>query len=410
VKPERPSQTTRGSAWLTNFGPADRPAAELLIDSLQIADSTTVRIGIREQLELVGGRLRDGTAVLLPVLAEEDIKTSPDFSGPHVAYQTFSPGDPIASTPGSEGAIGNLVRELTGEQAGREPSFWLHPGTDVDELCRRRCRLLVLVTDYAGSGTQAQRYANAFARHPRLRSWRSFGWLRVVIVAYAASASAHQVLQNARSIDAVLVARPAASFETAQWTEDERRQVTNICHRYLNSRQRRGGGALGYGDSAGLFVMHTGVPNNIPLILRNRRTGWHRFFEGRVFPADLASELGAYIVNRDLGAVVTKANQARISRAIESGRLRAPVDLLVVILALVAHKQQTVTRIAYELNESEVQIRKHLDFLVGAGFMTSSLQITGAGRAELRAARRLDRIATSGLEGSDEPYYPQRLR
>src|SRR4051794_14965064 len=103
VKPERPSQTTRGSSWLTNFRHADRPAAELLIDSLQIADPTTVRVGIREQLELLGGRLQDGTAALLPVLAGEDIKTPPDFYGPHVAYQTFSPGDPIASTPGSEG-------------------------------------------------------------------------------------------------------------------------------------------------------------------------------------------------------------------------------------------------------------------------------------------------------------------
>ncbi|MGH3999215.1 MAG: hypothetical protein ACRDTJ_17360 [Pseudonocardiaceae bacterium] len=111
-------------------------------------------MGIREQLELLGGRLPDVTAALLPVLSEEDIKTPPGCYGPHVAYKTFSPGDPIASTPGSEGAIGNLVRELTGEQAGREPSFWLHPGTDVDELYRIRCRLLVLVTDYAGSGTQ----------------------------------------------------------------------------------------------------------------------------------------------------------------------------------------------------------------------------------------------------------------
>lgn len=409
MKPERPSQTTRGSSWLTNFRHADRPAAELLIDSLQIADPTTVRIGIREQLDLLGGRLSDGTAALLPVLAEEDITTRPGFYGPHVAYKTFSPGDPISSTPGSEGAVGNLVRELTGEQAGEEPSFWLHPGTDVKELYRRRCRLLVLVTDYAGSGTQAQRYAKTFVRCRRIRSWRSFGWLRVVVVAYAASASAQRVLQKARSIDDVLVACPAASFETAQWTEDERQQVTDICHRYLNSRQRHGW-VLGYRHSAGLFAMHTGIPNNVPLILRSQRTGWHRFFDGRVFPADLAAELGTYVVDRDLGAVVKKANQARISQAIDSGRLRTPADLLVVILALVAHKQQTVTRIAYELNESQDRVRQHLDFLMETGFMTPSLQITAAGRAELRAARRLVRVATSRLEGSDEPYYPQSLR
>lgn len=405
-----PSQTSRGSAWLTNFSQADRPAARLLLDGVEIADPTTVRTGIRRQLDRLGELNQDSPAVLLPVLSVEDIERPERFYGPHVAYQTFQPGDRIAVTPGSEAAVGNLVRDLTGARPGRERGGWLHPATTVDELHLRRCRRVVLVTDYSGSGTQAQQYADTFTRHPRIRSWRSFGWLRIAVVAYAASASAQRVMEGASSIDDVLVARPASSFETAKWTDDERQHVIQICHSYLNSRQRRHKGGLGYKGSAGLFAMHTGVPNNVPEILRTMRNGWHPFFDGRVFPADLAAELGTYSPSRQLEPLVEAAGQARVARAIRSGRIRTPSDSLVAILALIAHRRQTITGLAHELSEPEDLVRRQVAFLTSMDLVTEDLVVTPAGAAELHAAKRLNRATTPRLWGSNEIYYPTQLR
>ncbi|WP_422652969.1 phosphoribosyltransferase-like protein [Actinophytocola sp.] len=411
MEPRRPSQTARGTTWLENFSEPDRPAAELLIDSLHVVDSTTIRMGLREQIDSLAGQLLPGTrAVLLPILSEEDITTSNRFKGRHVAYMTFLPGDPISSTPGSEGLVGHLIRDFTGDRPGREPSLWLHPSTDIDGLQQKRCHVFVLVTDYSGSGTQVQRYANTLVRHPRIRSWRSFGWIKIIVVAYSVSAAAHREIERTSSIDRLLVATPAPSFETAQWTEEERKQIARICRRYLApSIHDRAG--LGFSGSAGLFVMHTGVPNNTPEILRSKRRGWHRFFDGPIFPPDLATELGGYAPQRDLVEVVNEANQPRLSRAFDSGRVRRPVELLLAILALIGHSSHTETTIAHRLNISEVQVRRYLDFLAESGFITLlPLRVTVAGRAELVLAKRMDRVATAHLEGSPVPYYPQRLR
>ncbi|TDV43692.1 hypothetical protein CLV71_115155 [Actinophytocola oryzae] len=370
-----------------------------------------IRVGLREKIESLGSELPSGThAVLLPILSAEDIPGSNQPGHRHVAYTTFSPGDPISSTPGSEGAVGNLIRDFTGDRPGREPSMWLHPATDVYDLYRRRCRAFVLVTDYSGSGTQVQRYADMLVRHPRIRSWRSFGWIKIVVVAYAVSAVAHRRIARTSSVDRLLVAAPAPSFETADWTKEEQKQVEHICRRYV-PRSKSSGTGLGFAGSAGLFVMHTGVPNNVPEILRSRRKGWYRFFDGRVFPSELVAELGAYVPNRDLGRVVKQASQARLSKAFDAGRFRRPIDLLLAVLALVGHSQQTETLIAHRLNISETEVQQYLNLLAGLGFVTLlPLRVTAAGRAELQFSKRMDRVATAHLEGSTLPYYPQRLR
>ena len=47
----RPSETQQGLAWLGNFLPEERHAAELLIDSIRVISSTTFRVYMRELLD-----------------------------------------------------------------------------------------------------------------------------------------------------------------------------------------------------------------------------------------------------------------------------------------------------------------------------------------------------------------------
>jgi hypothetical protein len=417
----RPSETQRGRAWLTNFAEIERPTARLLLDSLHVENPASLHHGLKARIETLTPRLEGHTGVLIPVLSIEDINrsfaladlaTQPARSprpSPHVAYDTFQPGAPIPVTPGSEGAVGSLIRDLTGDRPGRERGQWLHPATDLDTLHARRCRLVVLVTDYTSSGKQVIQFAATFPRNARIRSWRSFGWLRVVVVAYAASAAARAAVEKSRNIDEMHVHTPAASFDDAAWTVEERDAIEALCKRHTPHRQRSQ--ALGYGDSRGLFLTHTSVPNNLPFILRRQTSGWRPFLEGRAVPADLVAELGHYQApSRNLADVVRAANQTRLGRAIDSGRLRTPTDKLVAVLALVANGSETPATLTHRLALPDEETAAMLAFLKKAGFITEALTITARGHSELRHARRLDRVATAHLSGKPDPYYPRTLR
>jgi len=417
----RPSETQRGRAWLMNFADVERPAAELLLDSLQVDNPAKVHHGLKSRIEALTPRLEGHTGVLIPVLSIDDIDRSLEEADPatraarwpwlarHVAYNTFHPGAPILATPGSEAAVGNLIRDLTGDRPGCEPGQWLHPATDLETLHARRCRLVVLVTDYIGSGLQVNRFAATFTRNARLRSWRSFRWLRVVVVAYAASSAARVAVESGRNLDELFVHIPATSFDDAAWTVEERDAIEALCQRHTPRRQRNQ--ALGHGNSAGLFFTHTAVPNNLPFILRRRTAGWEPFLEDRTVPSGLAAELGHYQApSRDLANVVRAANQTRLGRAIDSGRLRTPTDKLVAVLALIAHGAQTPAALTHRLALPDDETAAMLDFLQDVGFITEELTITPRGRIELRHARRLERVATAHLNGRLDPYYPRTLR
>ncbi|WP_456860477.1 phosphoribosyltransferase-like protein [Geodermatophilus sp. SYSU D00691] len=428
-----PSQTTRGRDWLTNFADTERTPMALLLDSLQIVSPTAVNFGLKTQIESLAPELRrGGTGLLVPVLSLRDIDRAleqtrrrdeetealpspvevPPSHRTHTAWGTYQPGMPISATPGSEGPVGNLVRDLTGERPGEEPSHWLHPASDVDALRDRKCRLLVLVTDYSGSGTQVTRFARTFVRNERIRSWRSFGWLKVVVVAYAMAMDARRACTASKYVDRITAAMPARSFEDADWTPSEQEEIRRICRHYVPRRQRRA--ALGFGGSAGLFLTHTSVPNNIPMVLRRQPPGWQPFLvgsDGRTVPQDLISELKDYRPpERNLVAVAEASDQLRLARAIESGRLRTPADRLVALLALVAHQTSDVPTVSHRLGRPEAEIQAMLAFLQHVGLVAEDLSVTARGRAELHHSRRLDRTATANLVGSDEPYYPHALR
>lgn len=417
----RPSDTKRGRAWLTNFANIELVTARLLIDSLQVANPARVHSGLKSRLQALTAQLKDHTGVLIPVLSIEDIDRSIEKPDPpirpgrrpevlsHIAYDTFHPGAGISATPGSEAAVGNLIRDFTGDRPGREPGQWLHPATDLGTLHARRCRMVVLVTDYTGSGQQVNRFAATFTRNARLRSWRSFGWLRFAVVAFAASSDARVAIESGKDTDDLLVHTPAASFDDAGWTVEERDRVEELCRRHTPRRLRAQ--ALGHGNSGGLFFTHTSVPNNLPFILRRRTAGWQPFLEGRTVPADLAAELGDYqATNRDLGDVARAANQTRLGRAIDSGRLRMPAERLVAILALIAHRSQSPATLTHRLALPDDETTAMLDFLQSVDFITEKLKITPRGEVELRQARRLDRVATAHLEESSDSYYPRTLR
>jgi len=420
VQSVRPSDTERGRAWLKNFATTDRYHAQLLLDTLQVKSPSEVFHGLKESIEAITPTFGGSACALIPVLSFDDIdstvatknlgvRTSSREPVRHVAYVTFNPGAPLLATPGSEAAVGTLVRDFTGSQPGRERGQWLHPGSQLETLATRRCEVLLLITDYIGSGQQVIEFAATFTRNARIRSWRSFARLQIIVVAYAASSAGRKAVEACKHVDALFVNLPASSFSDAAWTQKEREAIEALCLSYTPRKQQKE--ALGYGASAGLFFTHTAVPNNLPFILRRSTKGWRAFLPGRKVPADLAKELGDYArPHRDLASAARSANQARLARAIESGRLTTSADTIVITLALIAHSRHTRATLAHQLALPDAQIAAIIEFLQDADFVDAGLSITARGRVELRHARRLDRVATARLRGQTEAYYPLVLR
>ena len=399
----RPSITTRGQGWIRNFADDERPAATLLLDSLDLVSSDDVRLGLLDRLKDLPARR--APAALIPVRGLEDLKPS---GLRHVAYETFHPKDRVAPTPGSEALVGSWIRELVGERPGREKAGWLHPSSPIERLAEMKCRLFVLVTDYSGSGKQVLDFARIFVRNKTIRSWRSLGWIKIVVVAYAMSEEALVRITGDSSLDELHLVRPAPSFSSAQWTRQQKQDIEGICTKYLKPHEMKQ--AFGFGESGGLFAIQNRVPNNVPIVLRRKPSGWYPFFEARSVPQDLVTELGTYLSERELVTMAYDVRQQRLGKAMEGEGRESPTATLVTLLALLLDRQQTAVDLAFRLNRPLTRIEEFLSFLRAMNLTNDDLQLTPAGLSELRAAKRLKRVVTASLESSDTPYYPQQLR
>lgn len=416
----RPSETTSGQAWLSNFHPSHTDTARLLLDSLDIVSDAQIRSGLERrirQLEVTGGAV-----LLVPVLGINDIErliddVPPSAVGKHVAYETYAPGKLILATPGSEAVAGSVIRGFTGDNPATQRSprrggtRWLHPGTPKEELAERKCRRIVLVTDYSGSGRQIVEFAETFARNRTIRSWRSSGLVRITALAYAASLSARAIVEASWAVDELVVERPARAFHDMGWAQEDMTEIEKLCRTYSGEQRGAREQALGLNESRGLFATHSSVPNNLPFVLRRYGGDWQSFFPGRNFPDDLRTELGDYQGRpASLRNLAMKSRQQRLARVIDSGRLTSPTDLMVVTMALLAHRQLGVAELAHHLHRSDAEVQQLVDYLQISGMLTPQLAITSRGRAEIQAAKRLERVVTARLTGSTTPYYPQSLR
>ncbi|WP_157519195.1 hypothetical protein [Modestobacter sp. Leaf380] len=161
-------------------------------------------------------------------------------------------------------------------------------------------------------------------------------------------------------------------------------------------------------------MTHISVPNNLPKVLSRQPPGWQPFLDGptgRIVPRELIEELADFAPShRDPADIAEAANQLRLSRALKSGRLRAPADQLLALLALLAHRNHAVLDLSRIMGLSETQLQAMVAFLEHVGFLSEDLTVTKRGRDELKNSKRLKRIATAGLDGSQDPYYPQSLR
>jgi hypothetical protein len=375
----------------------------LLIDAVKLTRLATVRVALGARVaELAEAGEICRPAMLVAAQSIEDLRLRSNGGQPPVAFEDFGPGADISATPGSEGFIGNLIRDAV--RSGR----WLSPTATLDDLRSSRCRSIVLLTDFAGSGTQLWQYATTLVRHPTIRSWRSGGFLKIHALAFVSTSAASQRLGGKGSpIDDFWTIEAAPTFDDRPWTTSQRLAVEDLCLRYARGRRRD---ALGYRESRGLFATDTYAPNNLPFVLRKVASGWQPFFTGREVPPDIPAELGDYSPGVDAAGLVAATRQQRLALSASARTTRVAITDLLHVLALLQRRNQSSVQLAAATGRRVDWIERLLLSLERLGMIDSDNRLTDAGREEIAAAKRAPRRVKAGMLVRNEPYYPATMR
>jgi hypothetical protein len=392
---------------LENFDELDSPTATLLIDHLRFVTLSMLRDGLYTSLEaLVEAGAFEGPAVVLPERSLGDLEEQ--LGEPAVAYRNFHPGKDTDVIAGSEAFVGMVLRDLPGirRSAGDGPG-WVSPGVDLEELRQRRCRSIVVVTDYMGTGTQITDFVRSLTRNRTIRSWQSFGWVKLYVVAFASSPAAIERVRRAHDVTDAWMVEAAPTFETAPWSTAIREAVTSLC---ITKCRLRPSLALGFRKSAGLFVTERGAPNNLPAVLWQDVAGWTPLFRDRPVAPEFAASSADYRGDDSLPDLAKRIGQERLGRNERLRNMRGTSRQLLSALILLNRGNRSAGTLSAELRVSVDRVEALLEFAKSLGFVDAEGRITQGGRKEIAANKAGMRRTTADLTGTDAPYYPSSLR
>ena len=403
-----PSMSPEVTGWLSNFAGEDQGTARLLLDSLRVASEEEIRTGILRRLNELITEL-PGPLLLLPIRDISDIDPNWKNNLPAI-YKDFPPHTDFGPAPGSEALISNMLRDIYGIRSKR-PEV-LPPGTTLEALKTQRCRTLVFVNDYAGSGTQSLNYLKSWLRNSTIRSWRSFGWIKIHLLLFASSNFAASRLRASSALDHLHIIEIATDFASAPWTDEEEERVRKLCIRYAHRRYRRRQ-AFGFGGRGGLFLMTHTVPNNLPaILLQEEGTGadpWTPLFPGRIFPPLLQKQVAGYRPRQEFSLDLDTIPDKRLAGAFKDG-LRGTQRPFLMMLAAIAGHSYDYEEIAAQLATSTIGVNEMASVLRSWRLIDSQNHLTDDGWAALKRARMRPRKITLTLQGNTLPYYPIQLR
>ncbi|MHA6720678.1 phosphoribosyltransferase-like protein [Sphingomonas sp. RS6] len=369
----------RVAAWLKNFPAAQRGVAGDLIDALSLISETDLRRELGGHLALLVDKLQ--TPVAAFPAREVDPARSAHEAGRDGAYHLLEPG-----LPGSEAIIGNI---LTGVVRRRGPSAHLLSLLDLATLRDRKVKTMLLVDDFSGSGKRLLDFHSAMLRHPTVRSWTSFGWIKFHVAAFAATTRAIALLERRFGKERVHIVRACPTFLGTGWTPEQQEEVERLCLAHAGRSNRRR--ALGFRDSRALIAFEHTAPNNLPYILWKRAENWNSLFEDKAVPSDLLP-LFTMRPTPVHGPLAGSAGAARLGQI---------VDLL-------ARRVRNVAEIAEITDISIAEVKRLIDLVKQLSLANQNLRLTDAGRIELKKWRLAH--PDQQLPNRAEAYYPRELR
>ena len=397
-------QTARANHWLCQFPLIDREIAKQLIRSLRLVSLSDFESQVHGLIEGILGETGKENLALFGV--PENHRTY-ENSDPRSSVKTRS-GNVVVREPKEQrkaGSSSDRVRHLN-ESIARVsgPRVRSHP--TVASMRAERIRNVILVDDFIGTGGRITSYFRN-GLDPSVKSWISFGWTKLWIVAYAALEDGVKAVCGrgySMSPHRVRLATPSQSKG-----ENFSPLMIELANKYGGTRI-----PLGVGGGAVAHVFEHGCPNNAPAILWAHGKRTKALFPGRGIPLDLKPAFQEVSENQPSEALWSVAQyRLAISRLTDIRRQKAPLSSwhLLAALGFASRRgwdDKTIARMlgsptndivdlrtsAYRLAILDVQTHRLTEF--GRGFLE---QVKRAGATKPRKSHKAGRSL-------DEVYYP----
>lgn len=413
------SQTEFARNWLGQFSGPERLVAERLADAVMLVSHDALYRGLRMLLDdTTAAREESDQNRPIGLYAERAVESNDtegsDYGFIHREVLPFFPGadegratgagmppivvDSDDQEVGSEGAIANFI--TTYERLHRNRVL-AHPGPDA--LRDRRASHIVIVTDFIGSGKRVWEMLEAFWRVASIRSWHSYGLVRLAVVAYSGTEEGLKHVRSHRSGPNVRVVHACPTIFTA-FVGADRDAVEALCR----AHPRKSRYPYGFGWAGALIAFSHGMPNNAPPILHANRKGWAPLFRNR---SALGADMHFPAANADTLAeraqAVLKIRAAK--RFLADPNRRRWVETMLVLTAL-KDGSRTAASASARTQLPLADVEQILMFTRIAHWTSPRNSLTVLGQRELRRLQ-LRRSRTIELPTEDLPYYyPSQLR
>lgn len=398
--------TSAGKNWLGQFDVEDQETATRFLGALTLVSHSAFEREL-QSLVLSEANQIDGPVALY---ATREIEADTDYFATMADPDNpMAPLDAVAGGAdlGSEARIAAIIRNL----CKTEPAKLLnHPSLEM--MRTTRTKAIFSIDDIIGSGKRTAGFLKAMWHSESVMSWHSRHQIRFTAIAYSGTVGGIASVRALRSRPDVVIVRDCPTFDALPWHDDIGDAIKKLCNRY-GRRTSRPGMRLGFKQTMAALVFEHGCPNNTPSILwapTIEGKDWRPLFPDRTVLPGAASAFPPDIMARD-PVVIFKdlaGQEAEVPPAILG---EAPLGITTMtILALVAKGVRSRTALSYVTGYDARECGALLDRCIARGYLTASLRLTAAGRAELDASGRrgakFNRVPPRG----EDAYYPEQLR
>jgi hypothetical protein len=401
-------------AWLGQFAASDQPLAIDLLRAMTLVSSgqfvERLRAVILRQIEegetpvglYVERELGHRKGIPHRLFKETKTKIKRAIGGGPAIVQPTKAYD---RSVGSEGLVAHLVSEICRENP---KVAFLQPGPNL--IRKYKIRRFILVTDYIGSGQRAWRYLQAAWRVRSVRSWwsaRAAKGLSFEVVAYAASPSGRFAVEHHPCRPDIHVAISCPTIDTV-FGNERRTAIKSLCFRYSAVKDRDE--VLGYGSVGALIAFAHGIPNNAPLILHKRGSGWTPLFALRI-TSKTRSTFSKDDDEPDLiRERLVQMRQTTLAKGDWIGLAKPRTRLLLMVMAALSQRPRHNDAISSRTGLTHIDVKQALDRALSYGWIDGRNRLTDEGQAQLAHARKASKPISGLPPQPEEFYYPSSLR
>lgn len=402
------SQRSSSEGWLAQFETEDAKLAAHLADSFLVVGRDEFAGSIFDEFDRVYNS-QGLEAPPLALYAERPLKkvfgNVPAYFPRSRGGRASGPGvQPVIADArnqevGSEAIIANLITSYTRSKPSAALS---HPGPS--KLREAKVRTIVIVTDFIGSGDRILRNLESFALVKTLQSWRSYGLIKFVVIAYSGTKSGIRAVKGHRLRPLTYLISGCPTIKS-EFRGKERNAIMALCAKYPPKHTR----GLGWGGTGAMIAFAHGVPNNVPALFHSSKNGWQPLFVKRSTIATDSAFVGASALSNSMDRA-EKLLAIRLAKQFLLDEESTRWLQSMMVLAACHNGRRTDDEISAKTAIRRRDVAEFCNKLKTAGWLNDDRRITAVGLHELARLRKKRRRKPVFPIGNQSFYYPTQLR